>query len=318
MKRATATLHFSELLLVLLKGKTSLADSLHILAGQGIEKQVRDCAVSLLSLMKKGKSFSESLRGTKECRVFFEPLYLTLIAAAELTGSIETVLERIVSDLKRNEHAKETIINILIYPVIIVLLAITGTAVIIFKGMPLFISGGLLSAAAMAEAKTGIAAAGAVLLSGGLTLFIVYFRIFNNDSPEFIIFYLLDFLLKSNITLHESLSHCLLNMARSKFAGALVSVKKDIASGIKFSAAFAKAKSFSPYVLGWLSVADTYSNLGDICGSIRDYYGQKDERMRETAAKLIEPAFIVLTGLYVLIIMATVILPILTYAGGVL
>ena len=317
MKSSAATLHFSELLLTLLKGKTSLADSLRILAGEGIEKQVRDSAVSLLAAMKKGKGLSESLR-IIQGKVFFEPLYLTLIAAAELTGNVEDVLERIVSDLRRKQRAKENVINILIYPSIIVLVAIAGTIAIIVKGMPFFISGGLVSAGVISDAKTGIAIAGMVLLSGGGVLFTVYFRLFGNDSPAFRIFYLLDFLLRSNVTLPEALSHCVTSLVPTKYGRALVSIKKDIASGISFSQAFAKIRFFPPYVTGWLSVANTNGNAGEICGNIKNYYGRKDDKARETAAKLIEPAVIVLTGLYVLIIMLTVILPILTYAGGAL
>ena len=316
MKSTTATLHFSELLLVLLKGKTSLIDALGILAREGMEKQIRDSALSLLLMMKKGKGLSESLRLMKDGKVFFEPLYITLIAAAELTGNIETVLERIVIDLQRKQRTKENVINILIYPAIIVLLAVFGTIAIIVKGMPLFISGGLLSADVVRDAKIGIGIAGFVLLTGGTALFVVYFKIFNNDSPEFRIFYLLDFLLGNNVTLIEALSHCIVSLARSKFGGALLGIKKDIASGIQFSTAFSKIRRFSPYVLGWLSVADMQGNLSEICGSIRDYYERKDNKLRDIATKLIEPSVIVLTGFYILIIMVTVILPILTYAGG--
>jgi type II secretory pathway component PulF len=61
-----------------------------------------------------------------------------------------------------------------------------------------------------------------------------------------------------------------------------------------------------------------HGNLSEICGNIRDYYAGRDNKTRELASKLIEPAVIMLTGLYVLIIMLTAILPILTYAGGVL
>ena len=317
MKNSNITLHFTELLLTLLKGKTSLADSLRILAGDGMERQIRNSAVSLLATMKKGKGLSESLR-IVQGKVFFEPLYLTLIAAAELTGNIKDVLERIAGDLRRRQLAKENVINILIYPSIIVLIAIAGTIAIIVKGMPLFISGGLISVGVLSDAKAGIGIAGMVLLLGGSTLFTIYFRIFNNDSNEFRIFYLLDFLLQSNVTLIEALSYCITSMARTKYGKALVSIKKDITSGVPFSEAFARISYFPPYVTGWLSVAGTNGETSEICGNIKNYYSRRDCRNREIAAKLIEPAVIVLTGIYVLIIMLTVILPILTYAGGAL
>ena len=318
MKRATAALRFSELLLALLKGKTGLLDALSILAREGIEKPVRENAFSLLKLMKKGKGLSESLRIIGEEKVFFEPLYITLIEAAELTGSIETVLGRIASDLQRKQRAKENLMNILIYPATIVFLAIAGTIGIILKGMPLFISAGLLSVTIVEAAKTGIGLAALVLLLGGGFLFYVYFRIFNDDSPESRIFYLLDFLMKGNITLTDALSQCIVSLGHTKYGSALVKIKKDIVSGVSFSEAFKKTRCFSAYVLGWLSIADINGNLNEISGSIRDYYLQKESRIREAAAKLIEPAVIVLVGSYVLIIMVTVILPILSYAGGIL
>ena len=314
MKRSI-TLNFTELLLVLLKGKMSVSDSLAILARDDMDKHIRNIAISLLGTMKKGKGLSESLRIINN-EAFFEPLYLTLISAAELTGNIEPVLQRIVSDLQRKQKAKETVINILIYPSIIVVLAILGTMILILQGIPFFVSAGMLSGDIMIDAIFGIVAAGSVLLLGGIMLFSVYFRIFYNDSPEFRIFYLLDFLLKSNVTLLESLSHCIVSLGQTKFGKGLVSIKKDIASGIPFSVAFAKVKNFSPYVLGWLSVAGMHGNIGDVCGNIKEYYGEKDNKTREIAARLIEPMIIMLTGVYILIIMVTVVLPILTRTGG--
>jgi len=314
----TVTLHFAELLLTLLKGKTGLLDALHILAREGIERQIRDSAVSLLVLMKKGKGLSDSLRSLNEGKVRFEPIYLTLIEAAELTGNIETVLEQIVTDLKRKQLARENAVNILIYPAVIVFLAVAGTVAIIAKGMPFFIAGGLLSANVIKDAKLGIVTAGTVLLSGGGALLTAYFKIFSNDSPESRIFYLLDFLLAGNVALLDALSQCVTNMGQTKYGNALLTIKKGIASGKTFSGAFAKTRCFSAYVLGWLSIADTHGNLSEICGSIKDYYIRKDLKTREVAAKLMEPAVIVLVGLYVLIIMITVVLPILTFAGGIL
>ena len=315
MKGEAAALRFTELLFTLLKGKTSLFDSLCILARDGVEEEVRDSAVSLLSSMKKGKGFSESLRRIKG-GVFFAPLYLTLISAAELAGSLETVLERIIDDLRRKQAARENAVNILIYPAIIVFLAVAGTIALIVKGMPLLVSEGFLSGSVIQDAKVGIGIAALVLLSGGSALFCVYFKIFYNDSAEYRIFYLLDFLLGNNVSLPEALSHCVMSTGVMKFRKALIGIKRDIAHGVSFSSAFGKIKYFSPYVQGWLSVADTHGSLAEISGNIRDYFYSRDNKTREIASRLMEPAVIVLTGSYVLIIMVTVILPILTYTGG--
>jgi type II secretory pathway component PulF len=318
VKRSATTLHFTELLLALLKGNTSLVDALHILAREGVEEPVKDTAITLLMVMKKGHRFSESLRLVPEGNVFFSPLYITLIATAELTGTIDGVLERIVGDMRRKRQAVENAINILIYPSIIIIIAVTGTILLIAKGIPLFIAAGILSGDILKSAVGGITTAGIVLLLGGAALFSVYFRIFYFDSPEFSIFYMLDFLLQSNVSLLDSITQCIAGMSGTKYGNVLISIKKDIASGVPFSRAFSALPRLSPYVTGWLAVADMHGNISEICGNIKGFYAQKDARKREIFTRLIEPAVIVLTGSYLLIIILTVILPVLTYAGGII
>jgi len=318
VNRSTATLHFSELLLALLKGNTGLVDALHILAREGVEKPVKDAAIALLMVMKKGHRFSESLRLVPAENVFFNPLYITLIATAELTGTIDGVLERIVGDMRRKRKAVENAINILIYPSIIIIIAVTGTLLLIAKGMPLFVSAGLLSGDILKSAVGGVTTAGIVLLLGGTAIFFIYFKIFYFDSPEFSIFYMLDFLLQSNVSLLDAITQCIAGMNGTKYGNVLISIKKDVASGISFSRAFNLLPRLSPYVAGWLSVADMHGNISEICGNIKEFYAQKDARRREIFTRLIEPAVIVLTGIYLLIIILTVILPVLTFAGGII
>jgi type IV pilus assembly protein PilC len=306
------------MLLSLLKGKIGLMDALRILSREGMEREVRESAISLLSVMKKGSSFSEGLRIANNGKISFEPMYLSLITAAEATGSIDGALERIAGDLKRRQAAKENIQGVLVYPCIVIAVAIAGTVFIMAKGLPMFMESGLLREDILRDAASGILFAGAVLLSGGGLLFIVYYRIFYTDSPEYSIFHILDFLLKSSITLTDALSYCILSVKNPKYAKALVMIKKEIAFGVPFSAAFENAKLFPPYVSGWLAVADKNGSIAEICGNISGYYAQKDARLRNVAAKLTEPAIIVLVGIYILVIMLSVVLPMLTYAGGIL
>lgn len=318
MKKNSAALNFSQMLLALLKGKTSLPDALRILARDGMESPVKNCAAALLALMKKGKNFSGSLRSPENNAVYFEPLYLSLLTAAEATGAIDNMLEHIVKDLQRKQKAKENVVNVLIYPSIIILVAIAGTIVIIVKGLPLFIQAGFLTGAVIGEAVTGVISAGTVLLAGGGLFFFCCYRIFYCDSPVYNLFYILSFMMQNNISLPEALSYCIMSVKSKKYVKALIMIKKDIAAGISFSAAFANTASFSPYVLGWLSVADINGSVTEACGNIKDYYEQKDEKIRALAVRLLEPAVILLTGIYILIIMLTVVLPVLTYAGGIL
>ena len=318
MKRMSVTLHFTELLLALIKGNTGLVDALHILSREGIEKPVRESAEALLVLMKRGRGFSESLHLIQNRMVYFNPMYITLIAAAELTGAVDNVLEQIAKDLQRKKQAGENAFNIMIYPAVVILIAIAGTILLIFKGMPLFIAGGFLSGDILTKAANGIITAGIVLLLGGIALFYAYFRIFYHDSNEFRIFYMMDFLLQNKVTMLDALDQCINSMNHNRYSSTLITVKNDIINGIPFSKAFSKLTCLSAYVTAWLSVADMHGNIGEICGNIRKYYSRKDDKKREVFTRLIEPSVILLTGLYLLIIILNVIMPVLTLAGGII
>ena len=318
MKHISVTLHFTELLLTLIKGNTGLVDALHILSREGIERRVRESALSLLMFMKRGYGFSESLNLIRNRMIFFNSMYITLIAAAEITGAVDNVLEQIKKDLQRRKHVTENAFNIMIYPVIVIIIAVTGTVLLIFKGMPLLVVEEYLSEEIIKKAANGIFLAGIILLIGGIILFTAYFRIFCLDSNEFRIFYMLDFLLKNNVTILDTITQCITGIKDIKYSDALMNIKKDITNGISFSRAFSKLPHLSSYVNAWLSVADTQGNISEICGNIKNYYEREDAKKREVFTRLIEPSVIVLTGSYLLILILTVIIPIITLAGGII
>jgi type II secretory pathway component PulF len=304
------------MLLALINGNASLTDALRILSARGINPDIRKTAEQLLVILKKGRSFSDGLKTVAGKSLRYSSIYIVLVKAAEMTGNIRDILESILADLKRKQLARETIIGVMTYPVIIVVFAFTGTIFIIFRGIPLFIESGFLPAAIIDTAVGGIIFAGLFLFAGGCVIFIVYYNLFSRDSIEFRIFYLLSFLLRGNISIHDALSECIASVGESKQSKALVMVKKEITSGSRLSLAFARSKIFSPYITGWLAIADENGDLNGACRNISDYFQKRDSRIRNIAIKCIEPAIIIITGIYLLILIQTVILPMLTHAGG--
>ncbi|GHV88912.1 type IV pilin biogenesis protein [Spirochaetia bacterium] len=318
MSRNSRTIQFVDMLHSLVKGNTGLVDALHILAGKGIDPAVRICAQKIRAVMEKGRSFSDGLEAVSGGAVYFAPLYRTLINAAENTGTINTVLEVILADLKRKQQARENLLGVMVYPAIIITIAFAGTLVLLFKGIPMFIEAGLVTEAVVDSAVSGIAAAGIFLFITGGVLFAVYYQIFGRDSPENKVFYLLSFLLQNNISVHDALSQCIASVGVSKHGKALVSIKKDNESGVRLPEAFGKHPVFPAYISGWLAIAGENGNMAGVCGTIYAHFQERDARVRAIAAKCIEPAIIIITGIYLLIVIQAVILPILTRAGGIL
>jgi type II secretory pathway component PulF len=314
----SSPLRFTEMLLALLQGGTNLIDALAILSKTGKEAGVGDIAVELLAVMKRGFGFSDALALALPESVLAKPLYLTLLKSAEMTGSVTLVLEHIAEDLRRRQKTRENIITVLLYPALIILIAFAGTAALLVKGLPLFVNTGLLSGAVLSQAINGIIFAGLFLLASGAASFIACYNIFGKDSAPFRVFYLLSFLLRGNVALPDALSRCVAAVGETKYARALVLVKKDISSGVRLSEAFSRTGVFSGFVSGWLAVADRNGDIKTVCCHIADYFQKRDERVRGIASRCVEPVIIVITGIYLLILIQGIVLPLLTRAGGII
>jgi type II secretory pathway component PulF len=318
MKRNRRLAVFFEMLLSLLRGKTSLIDALQVLSSQDDSTRTKDIAPEILAHMKKGMMFSDSLAAVSRGSWHIPQLYIALIRASEMTGTIDQVLQEIHEDMKQKQKAGENLAAVLVYPLFIIVVAFIGSFAVIFKGIPLFVQSGFVSKEVINSAIFGVAEAGIFLFISGGLLAVLFYMFFLKESPEYKIFYLLSFLLKAGVPLNDALSQCIESLGDTKPGQALFLIKKEITAGSRLCHAFGKRTLFSPYIIKWLSIADENGRLDEICRDIADYLRQKNIQRRELAVKCTEPATIIATGIYLLILVQNVIAPLLTYAGGLL
>lgn len=319
MNKTDRTQAFIDMLLTLLEGENSLSKSLEILTRSGILFSIRRTALGILEAMRQGLSFSsaiEIISKDKKAKVFFSHLYITLISSAEKTGCLISVLSDINAIFIRKKQNRELLITVLIYPFIIIFIACTGTLLILFIAIPFFIQQGMTSIIAAESAVRGCIYSGLFLLISGFVLLCICRHFFETESVEFRIFYILKLLLMAEISLQIALSQCIENFGISKAGRALVTIKHDINSGVPLSRAFENSGFFSPFVIGWLTITDDRGEAVKIFENLSNYYRKKDQRNREILSRFIEPVVITMTGIYILIIVQTSILPILTRVGG--
>jgi general secretion pathway protein F len=117
-------LSFTHELSTLLKAGLPLDRGLTIVAEITDNEQLKEITQQLLKDIRGGKSFSESL--SKHPKVFSR-LYVNMIKAGEAGGVLDVVLERLVDFLERSQELKSTVINAMIYP--IVLVAVMGVVI---------------------------------------------------------------------------------------------------------------------------------------------------------------------------------------------
>jgi type IV pilus assembly protein PilC len=112
-----------------------LVQCLEILAGQGDNKLFNKILKEIKSYVEQGGTFSEALR--KHPKVF-DDLYVNLVAAGELGGILDTILNRLAVYIEKRVKLKRQVKSALVYPTAILFVAILVIIVMLTWVIPAF------------------------------------------------------------------------------------------------------------------------------------------------------------------------------------
>lgn len=116
IKSGDIVLFTRQLSSMILTGLT-LLDSLNILKDQANKVEMRNMIGDLVSDISEGKTFSQALERQKK---YFSDVYIALIKAAETSGLLDKILERLANNLERSDDLKKRVKSALFYPMIVV------------------------------------------------------------------------------------------------------------------------------------------------------------------------------------------------------
>ncbi|NWE18401.1 type II secretion system F family protein [Pseudomonas sp. P7548] len=126
---------FTRQLATLLKAGIPLLQAFDII-GEGFEnRQVRELVKGLKHAIATGNSLATALR--KHPR-HFDELYCNLVAAGELAGALETLLERIALHLEKSQQLKARIKKAMTYPIAVLVVASVVSTVLLIHVVPQF------------------------------------------------------------------------------------------------------------------------------------------------------------------------------------
>lgn len=126
---------FTQELGTLLRSGLPLDRSLTILSDLTENKYLQEIVNELLREIKGGKSLSEGLAAYPQV---FPKLYLNMVRAGEVSGSLDTILERVAEYLENVEELRGYFISSLIYPAILALVGSGSIIIMITFVIPKF------------------------------------------------------------------------------------------------------------------------------------------------------------------------------------
>ena len=318
---------FSKQFATMVKAGLPILEVLGMLRDQLESPAIKEVIEDIRKSLEGGVTLSKCFEKYPQ---YFDNVYVNLIKAGEASGKLDVFLLKIVESLEKKEKIKKKIKGALMYPGIMFTVAITVSAFMLVKVVPVFAKmyegmGIALPAAtatimAMSDFLRG--SGGMILLFGSIG-FIFTFRYLVAKNAAFRykwhkqvlklpvfgdmilksllarISLILGNLSAAGVNLLESLEIAKSVSNNVVVTEALENVKKGVFSGDTLTKLFLKEPLFPPTFSQLISVGEQTGQLDEMFNSVALYYEEEFDTSVNNMSSLIEPIMIVFMGLMI-------------------
>ena len=334
---------FSRQMATMIDAGLPLVQSLAILARQvdhkGLQKILKDVRIDV----EGGLPFSDAI--SKYPKVF-NRLYLNLVRAGEVSGTLDMVLDRIAIFQEKDLALRGKIKGALTYPVIVLVFALGVTYFLLTTVVPQF-AGILISLNAPLPLITqGLIATSNFLQNQTLLMVAIiavlvfayrwYYaredgrRVIDRIKLKMPVFgnliskaalasfsRTLSLLIKSGVNIIESLDITRGAANNAIVEDALLNAKNAVMQGEQMSQPMAAAVDvFSPMVVSMVAIGEETGGLDTMLDKIADYYDREVDEAVDQLTAAIEPIMIIFLGAIVGLIVAGMFLPMFSIIGA--
>ena len=318
---------FSKQFATMVKAGLPILQVLEMLRDQLENPTIKDIIEDIRKSLEGGVTLSKCFEKYPQ---YFDNVYINLIKAGEASGKLDVFLLKIVESLEKKEKIKKKIKGALMYPMIMFSVAITVSAFMLVKVVPVFakmyegmgIALPKPTAVIMSMSDFLRGTGGMVMLLSIIT-FIVVFRILNSKSAAFKYRWhkqVLKMPIFGEMILKSLIARISLIMGNLSAAGvnllesleiakevsnnvvvseALENVKKGVFSGDTLTKLFLKEPLFPPTFSQLISVGEQTGQLDEMFNSVAMYYEEEFDNSVDNMSSLIEPIMIVFMGIMI-------------------
>ena len=126
---------FSRQLATMVEAGIPLVNVLDMLGEQMEKPFFKEVILKIRDDIEAGASFSEAI--SKQKRVF-STLFINMVKAGETSGTLDEILDRVATYMEKMSNLQKKIRSALIYPAVVMTMAIAVTLVLIIKVIPVF------------------------------------------------------------------------------------------------------------------------------------------------------------------------------------
>jgi len=330
-------LFFTRQLAAMLAAGIPLTRCLNTLSKQSENANLSSIAGEVAGNVEAGMNLSEALKAYPEV---FSSMYIDMIKAGEIGGSMEEMLNRLADQLERDKKLRDSIRSATFYPVavmafaLLVVLAMLTFVVPVFAkffpaGMELPLPTKIVLAISGSIRKYGFIYMLAFILSGiGLRFFLagetgrrmwdsVKFRlpVVGSLIKKTVIARFsrtLSTLLAGGIPVLQALEAA----GPASGSGQVAEIVKNAAEGIQegqsIAAPLEESGFFPPMLIDMVSVGEETGQLASLLSQVADFYEEEVATMTKGLTSMLEPVLLITIGIVTGSIVISIYLPIFT------
>ena len=318
---------FSKQFATMVKAGLPILEVLQMLRDQLESPAIKEVIEDIRKSLEGGVTLSKCFEKYPQ---YFDNVYVNLIKAGEASGKLDVFLLKIVDSLEKKEKIKKKIKGALMYPSIMFTVAITVSAFMLVKVVPVFAKmydgmGITLPkpTAVIMSMSDFLRGTGGMIMLTSIITFVVVFKYLTTKNAAFRykwhkqvlklpvfgdmilksllarISLILGNLSAAGVNLLESLEIAKSVSNNDVVTEALENVKKGVFSGDTLTKLFLKEPLFPPTFSQLISVGEQTGQLDEMFGSVASYYEEEFDNTVDNMSSLIEPIMIVFMGLMI-------------------
>lgn len=314
-----------------------LVQCLEILTKQTENKSLAKTISDVKVDVETGSTYADAL---KKHHKTFNELYVNMVAAGEAGGILDTILNRLAVYIEKTMKLKKKVKGAMIYPAIIVTIAIAVIAIIMIAVVPTFAKmfiqlGGVLPLPTriiinMSNFIAGIGGLIILLFIIGFVIFIMQFR--RKDYGKKLIDRILlklpivgvlirkvavakftrtlGTLIQSGVPILDALEITAKTAGNKVIEESIRETRTSVSEGKTLSDPLVKTREFPPMVTQMISVGESTGALDTMLSKIADFYDEEVDNAVENLTAMLEPVLMVFLGVTVGFIVISMYLPI--------
>jgi type IV pilus assembly protein PilC len=314
----------------------SLQDSLESIAAQNDNRKFKVVITDLKNRIEAGQSFSQALA---EHPQVFSDLYMNMVAAAEISGSLSGMLQKLAEYLDAEAETRSQMRGAMVYPIIIAVMAVAVTVFLLCFVLPRF-TAIFAGKEHLLPTPTKVLMASSAFLRGywflimpavGALFWVFWYFIGTKggrlwwDKTKLSLpliktlcrslyitrsMHTMGVLTRAGVPILNTISITAQIAGNTLYKNMWLGVHEEVRQGKKIASSLGQYNLMPSNVVQMIKSGEDSGTMSDVLRDVSNYYARELKSVIKTVTSMIEPIMIVLMGVLVGFIAMSIILPI--------